>query len=172
MKCEQCEKNLSYQIRKDRPGQAVRLVCVYPRCDWYGRGIREQLVRQQSIDALRLQALAIQQGVQQSTVTMETTTSTERNAVLNKIEALEQLQATGVPGLEISLGLLRDELIELDGPIDGPNWAGLAELLAVPGVLERFTDAELRPLLIDYITQIFYVGNPREVKVRVRNSTG
>ena len=69
------------------------------------------------------------------------------------------LQAGGAPDLENHLRL-RAELAALQRPV-GPDWKKLAELIATPGVLDRFSDAQLRPLLLEYITQIRCVGTQR-----------
>ena len=50
--------------------------------------------------------------------------------------------------------------------MSGPDWTGLAELVAAPGGLDRFSDAQLRPLLLEFFERIsFDIGNPREVQI-------
>ena len=76
--------------------------------------------------------------------------------------------SSDLPGLDRAISALRNEIAALSVPTVGPDWTGLAELLAVPGLMEGFPDAKLRGFLLDYVEQILYVGNPTEVEIRLR----
>ena len=165
--CAQCQKKLKYKTVKRG---AERLHCANPACDWYGRGIRVVIVRQQLVEVLRSAAAQMQAEVERSTETMDHQNSKELNQVRSKIAALEQLQESLVPGLDRSIEILRNELTALSKPVVGPDWGTLSDLLQSPGVLERFSDTELRPLLLEYISQVVYVGNTRDVEIRIRKS--
>ena len=168
IRCESCEKNLKY---KAVARGAKRLYCANPECEWYGRGIAVHRVRSQLLAVLQAAAQRMQEEVERSTETMDREKSTEQVQAESKVAALLQLQASGVPGLETALAALREEIEVFAAPVVGPDWSGLAELLATPGVLDAFTDAELRPLLLEYVAQIIYTGTPTEVEIRIREGT-
>ena len=160
--CDSCGRSLWNQ--RTAYGR-FRLKCHYAPCQWFGRGIAVEVVRAQLIQALRDNAsrLADEARLASNATGLEMTE--EQSAVTAKIAQLETLQDSGVPDLGKSLEALRAELVALQMPVSGPDWSGLAELIEAPGVLDRFSDAQLRPLLLEYITKIRYVGNPREVEV-------
>jgi hypothetical protein len=84
-----------------------------------------------------------------------------------QLDQLRQLQEQGVPGLERSVADLEAKLQE--PPIlSGPDPERLAALFAVPGVLEGATEGQLRAVLLEFVAEVVYVGNPAEVEVRVR----
>ena len=164
VKCSSCSKNLKY--KKVRAG-AKRLHCANPSCNCYGKGVAVPLVRQQVIDALRQFAESMKANVSQNGDDINAAARAEVEA---EIQKLKQVQLEN--GWDLSTNI-NQELAKLEAltPLNAPNWDGLVPLLETPGVLEGFSDAELRTLVIEYITQIFYIGNPRSVDVRIRQST-
>ena len=169
VECQCCHKNLKY---KTVVRGVQRLFCGNPACDWYGRGIRVPLIRHQLVEILRTTAQKMQAEVEQSTVTMDHQKTTAQVQVESKIATLEQLrQSSDLPGLDTAISALRRELTTLTEPLVGPDWSGLAELLATPGVIEAFKDAQLRALLLEYIAEIVYIGNPSKVYVRIREGS-
>ena len=168
VRCESCGKNLKYKtVRRGNK----RLYCANPACGWYGRGIAVQLVRSQLLAELQAAAQRMQAEVERSTATMDLEKSKEQVQAESKVAALLQLQESGdLPGLDKAISALRREIEAFATPVVGLDWTGLAELLATPGVLDRFTDAELRPLLLEYVAQIIYTGTPSQVEIRVRES--
>jgi len=52
------------------------------------------------------------------------------------------------------------------------NWAGYRDLLSRPGVLEAMPDEELRAVVLEFVDEILYIGNPDRVEVRLRDSSG
>ena len=168
VRCQACQKNLKYKVVVRG---AQRLYCANPACDCYGCGIRVPVVRLQLIQALQQASQRIQQEVEQSTVTMDRQKTTAQVQAEGRLAMLLQMQESGVPELEKAISNLRNELAIMNRPMVGPDWTGLAELIATPGVLDSFTDKQLRPLVLEYVTQIFYVGNPREVEIRIREGS-
>ena len=165
VRCESCSKNLKYKFGERG---VPRIHCANPECGCYGRGIRVMLVRSQLVDALRVAAQEMQEAIEQSTATMDREKSKEQVQAESKVAQLEALQASGVQGLETALSALRKEIAVIAAPVASPDWTGLAELLATPGLLERFTDAQLRPLVMEYVAEILYIGNPAQVNIRIR----
>ena len=111
----------------------------------------------------------MQQASRAITETMDREKSKEQVQVESKVAQLEALRDSGVPGLETALSALRRDLAAMAEPITGPDWTGLAELLAAPGVLDSFSDAQLRPLLLEFVNQITYTGTPTEVDITLRD---
>jgi DNA invertase Pin-like site-specific DNA recombinase len=160
--CDACERSL--QVQRTASGKR-RWKCCQPQCDWFGRSIAEELVRQQAIAALRLEAPRLALEAQRASNARATEKTSAQVAVENKIAQLEALRDSGVPELGTSIDALRTQLADMARPAMGPDWTGLAELIAAPGVLERFTDKQLRPLLLEYVAKFRYLGNPRKVEV-------
>ena len=160
--CDSCGRALWNQ--KTAYGR-LRLKCHYAPCQWFGRGIAVEVVRAQLIQVLRDNAGRLADEAQQASNATGQKMTEEQSAVTAKIAQLEALQDSGVPDLDKSLEALRAELAALNMPAMGPDWTGLAELIASPGVLERFPDKQLRPLLLEYVAKLRYVGNPRQVEV-------
>ena len=169
VRCQCCGKNMKHKM--PRYG-TQRLYCANAACDWHGKGIKVSIVREQLIDALRSKAEAIQAGAQQASAIADSPIDEAQTKVLAEIAQLEQLQASGVASLDVALDNLKSRLAELRRPTVGPDWAGLAELISAPGVLDRFTDEQLRPLALEYVAQIVYVGNTREVEIRILKGVG
>ena len=160
--CDSCGRSLWNQTTAYG---RLRLKCHYAPCQWFGRGIAVEVVRAQLIQALRENADRMAHEAQLASNATGLEMTEAQHEMTAKIAQLEALQDSGVPDLERSLETLRAELVALQRPVTGPDWSGLAELIAAPGVLDRFSDAQLRPLLLEYITQIRYIGNPREVQI-------
>jgi DNA invertase Pin-like site-specific DNA recombinase len=160
--CDSCGRSLWNQ---ETTYGRLRLKCGFAPCQWYGRGIAVQIVRAQSIQALRDNAARMADEVQLASIATDQQTSAAQDEMTAKIAQLEALKESGVSGLDTALEGLRAELLALQRPAVGPDWSGLAELIATPGVLDRFSDAQLRPLLLEYIREIRYIGNPREVQI-------
>ena len=89
----------------------------------------------------------------------------------NKLAALLQLQESGdLPGLDTAISSLRDQVAALAAPVVGPDWEGLAELVA--GGLDSATDEELRVIFLEFFECISFEGNPRSVGFKLRGLTG
>ena len=161
IQCECCEKNL-WRVVTDYG--RVRWKCASPGCGFYGKSVAETVVRSRALEALRKQAPLLAQEAQQASSATSVEMSPEQIAKAQTLEQLENLRDRGTPELDKSIELLRSEL-ETPAIAVGPDWSALVPLLETPGVLESFTDSQLRPLLLEFVTQIVYTGNPRNVEI-------
>jgi len=167
--CDSCGRSLWNQTTAYG---RLRLKCHYGPCQWFGRGIAVEVVRAQLIQVLRDNADRLAREAQQaSNATGHEMTEAQRETTA-RLAQLEALRDDGVPDLDKSIDALRGELAAMSRPTVGPDWTGLAQLIAAPGVLERFTDKQLRPLLLEYVAQCRYVGNPRQVEVVLQKGLG
>lgn len=166
--CDGCGKRL---VRVVTDYRRTRLKCMCPSCEHFGRSIKEELVRQQVVEVLRLEAPQMALAAQQASNAMASEKTSEQVEATRKLLLLEELQASGVPGLDTSIEILREQLVPTS-PVTLPDWQWLADAIAAAGVLERFSDKQLRPLLLEFVESITYLGNPREVKVMVRKGHG
>ena len=88
----------------------------------------------------------------------------------NKLAQLLALQDSGVPELDTSIETLRDQIAALSAPVVGPDWEGLAELVA--GGLDTASDEELRVIFLEFFERISFEGNPKAVSFHLRGATG
>ena len=163
--CEQCQKHLKYKTVR-RGNQ--RLYCANSACSWYSRGVSVPVVRAQLVRVLTAKVWQMQEAVQQASVATDHEESAECIALRARIAQLEALRASGVPELERSIEALHAELLAMQAPVIGPDWTGLAELVRV-GLADAI-DKELRPLLLEYVAEIVYLGTPTEVSIRLHES--
>jgi len=144
-----------------------RLKCKSSFCRWYGKSIRVSVVRDDVIVAMREAADAMAELHAQAPAE-----PAEATALRAQVAQLEQLQGSGVPGLNGSIDALRTQLRALTGVPSGPRLELLAAALARPGLLERSSDEQLRALVIEFVNRITYRGQPDGVQVTVRNGVG
>ena len=144
----------------------VRWKCCYAPCDWFGRSIAEELVRQQALKELRQQAHLMAQAARQANNAKGSEKSLVQVEAENKLAALLQLEESGVPELGRSIDSLRDQIAALAAPVVGPDWQGLSELVA--GGLDSATDEELRVICLEFFDRIVFQGNPRTVEFERR----
>ncbi len=159
VRCQSCQRWLHYTMAAGKP----RLKCTNLHCQWYGRGLAEWKIRDQAIAALmhchaemaKIAATPPQPVVTQQQLEMQ-----------DDLADLLEKQARGRSGLE---GAIRDLQQQLQTPLpSAPNWEGLAAVLARPGVLDLADEEELRALLLEFVDEILYVGDPSTVKVVLR----
>lgn len=160
--CQSCGHVLHYHMTYNRP----RLKCTNLLCQWYGRGLAEWKVRGQVIAAIREGA-----SLRPLLDAPPAAAGAEDARAHHQLDQLVALQAQGVTGLEDAIDRLR---LDLAAPIapSGPDWSGVAALLARPGVIEGANDEELRTLVLECVDCVVYVGDPGRVEVRLRGSTG
>lgn len=162
VRCSGCGRNLAY--RPDRGNWYLR--CVRPDCRFFSRGIQAAKVRQQC--CLALTQLAEQmadeanQGDQQQA-------SPEEQQLVADLQALKAL--AHLPLVREQMAALEQRLAHLrEAP--SASWCAdrqaLVRLFGDAEVLQRASDDELRPLLLTYIAEILYVGNPTAVEVRLQ----
>jgi DNA invertase Pin-like site-specific DNA recombinase len=163
VRCGACGVNLHNTVDKG----TRRLKCCASYCRWYGKGLRVSVARDDVIVALRQAADAMAELHAQAPVE-----PAEATALRAQVAQLEQLQSSGVPGLNGSIDALRIQLRALAGVPSGPRLELLSAELARPGLLERSTDEQLRALVIEFVDRIIYRGQPDGVEVTVRNGVG
>lgn len=158
--CAECGRSCHRQM----DGPTARLKCKTPSCTFYGRSIRESVVRDQVIEALRLQAAALADlaGTQEH---REPPEAIELRAQLHQVEALDR---SGVQGLAPAITDLRDRLAALQQIASGPRFDGLAELFATPGVLDLARPDQLRAIVVEFVSSIKFLGNPQAVSITLR----
>jgi DNA invertase Pin-like site-specific DNA recombinase len=160
--CQSCGHALHYHMAYRKP----RMKCTNLLCQWYGRGLAEWKVRGQVIAAIR-EGTSLQPLLTAPAAGPPAKDETARY----QLDQLVALQAQGVTGLEDAIDRLR---LDLAAPIapSGPDWSGVAALLARPGVIEGANDEELRALVLECVDHVIYVGDPDRVEVRLRGGTG
>ena len=142
----------------------------FARCAWYGRSIAEELARQQAVEALRQVAPQMALAAQQANNAKVREKSLEQVEAENKLAALMQLQESGVPSLDTSINSLRDQIAGFAAPVVGPNWEGLAQLIA--DGLDDATDEELRVIFLEFFDRIVFQGNPKTLGFELRGASG
>lgn len=161
IRCESCGKNLQRVVTAYG---RVRWKCARPGCGFYGKSVAEPVVQAACLDALRGQAHRLAEEAQQASGATRLEMTPEQIEIAGNLEALELLRDSGTPELDRSIEILREKLTVPD-LTSGPDWSGLVSLIEAPGVLERFTPSQLRPLLLEYVAMVLYVGDPRKVTV-------
>ena len=165
--CACCERSLHRQLTQYH---RVRWKCCFAGCEWFGRSIAEELVRQQAIQALRQSAHQMAQAAQQANNAKASEKTSVQVEAENKLAALLQLQESGVPELDRSIDSLRDQIAALAAPVAGPDWQGLTELVAAG--LDSATDEELRALFLEFFESISFQGNPKSLGFKLRGLSG
>ena len=159
VRCQRCQRWLHYVMAAGKP----RLKCSNLHCTCYGRGLAEWKVRDQVLTSLRGQYAGLARRAAAQPRAAITHEQLERR---QQLEQLLQMRAQGVQGLDQAIEAL--EAAEILPAPSTPNWASLAELFSRPGVLELATEEELRPILLEFVDEVLYVGNPDTVEVRLR----
>jgi len=160
VRCSFCNHWLHYVVAAGKP----RLKCSNLRCSHFGRGLAEWKIRAQVIEALRAAAERMAMlGAEPAPLVPSPVDDAKRQ----QIAQLEALQAQGVQGLEGSIEALRLELLTPPPP-NSADWAGLREVLLLPGALEAATVPELRPLLHELVAELTYTGDCNRITIRLR----
>ena len=103
----------------------TRWKCFFAQCDWFGRSIAEELVRQQAIQALRQEAPRMAQEAQQANNAKTSEKTLVQVEAENKLAQLLALQDSGVPELDTSIETLRSQIAALANPGGaGLGWIG------------------------------------------------
>jgi DNA invertase Pin-like site-specific DNA recombinase len=161
VRCQACGSWMHYgSLGRKHP----RLKCTAVSCQWYSRGIAEWKVRAQAVEALRHASHGLGRVAASAAAP---TINPEAAQWQQQLDQLRQLQSQGVPGLDRSIDELELKLMEPARP-SGIEAGRLAALFAVPGALETATDVQLRAVLLEFVGEILYVGNPAEVEIRIR----
>jgi DNA invertase Pin-like site-specific DNA recombinase len=163
VRCAGCDGRLHYLYSFGKR----RLKCTKHRCPFYGRGLAEWKVREQVIEALRVTAERLGKLAAVPVAAEDPQAGQWRL----QLQQLQQLRAQGVQGLEGSIEELQGRLLVPPLP-SVANWQGLAAVLSQPGVLEGIPDEEFRVLLLEYLSEVVYIGDPNRVEVRLRDGAG
>jgi DNA invertase Pin-like site-specific DNA recombinase len=159
VRCQQCQRWLHYAMAAGKQ----RLKCTNLHCGWYGRGLAEWKIREQVIATLEG---CHAQMAELAAAAPELVVTQEQLEMQRDLEDYLEKQARGRPNLEAAI---RDLQQQLQTPLpSAPNWAALAAVLARPGVLNLASDEELRALLLEFVDEILYIGDPMTVEVRLR----
>ena len=158
MTCKCCGNLMQYAYANKKR----RLKCLNPRCDWYGKGIAESKVREQVIEALKGKADDLAKAATTKPAATVSAEELERQANLKR---LLEMQQSGVPGLEPAINALKKQASASELP--DRDWSTLAAVLRVPGLLDQFTDAELRKLVLDFVSELLYAGNAVKVEITI-----
>lgn len=161
VRCASCQKACHYAVAHGKP----RLKCTNLHCSWHGRGLAEWKVRAQVIEELCTAAAAMGDLAASAAPGAEPPEQTEKRRQLTQLEALA---AQGVPGLEPTIDAMRLELLA-PPPVASANWAGFRAVLARPDVLGQATAEELRAIVLEFVAEIRYVGDPHRVEIRLRD---
>lgn len=162
--CDCCGRSLHRHVTQYH---RVRWKCAFASCDWFGRSIAEQLVRQQAVEALQKGSHLMAQAAQRANNAKARQKPLVQVEAENKLAALLQLQESGdLPGLDTAISSLRDQVAALAAPVVGPNWEGLSELVA--GGLDSATDEELRVIFLEFFERIRFEGNPQTLSFEFR----
>jgi hypothetical protein len=162
--CDGCEGSLHYFMNAGKQ----RLKCTRQLCRYLHKGLAEWKVKQQVIDELCAAADATGDAAASPTPDRERPEHEEKRRQLAQLEALN---AQGVPGLAPTIEALRLELLAPPA-VASANWAGYRELFRRPAVLAGMPDEELRAVLLEFLAEIRYVGDPGRVEVRLRDRPG
>lgn len=148
----------------------VRWKCSFAPCDWYGRSIKESLVRTQAVEALRKESPRMAREARQANNAKAKQKPLVQVEAESKLAQLLALQDSGVPELETSIDTLRNQIAALAAPVVGPDWEGLTELIA--GGLDTASDEELRVIFLEFFERIVFEGNPKTVGFELRGAAG
>lgn len=162
--CDGCGGSLHYFMNAGKQ----RLKCTRLTCRYLHKGLAEWKVRRQVVNELCAAAGAMGDAAATPTSHPERPEQEEKRRQLAQLEALS---AQGVSGLEPTIEGLRLELLA-PPVVDSANWAGYRELFRRGDVLAAMPDEELRAVLLEFLAEVRYVGDPGRVEVRLRDRPG
>lgn len=158
VKCEACGKSL-HNVR-DRA--VPRLKCKTRHCSRYGQGLRVSVVREQVIEAL---ARRHQEMAEMAAVYVQKE-SPELERLRTEIGTLEQV--AHLPGVSEVLEQQKAQLAALQEQPTGPNLDLLQSLFRDPSTLALATDDELRPIVIEFVRSIVWLGGLESLSLTLR----
>ena len=163
--CHKCGKPLSYCMAHGKR----RLKCNTMGCECYGRGMGEAKVRGLIVHELR-------QVIDRAAAVLEQPKPTKRlNAKAGELKLRKQLdqllalQKSGVPELDKSISDLRLRLRTTPIVNAAADWSSYRRIIKQVGVLEAFSDQQLRAVLLDLVDEIRYIGRIDVIDVTFRD---
>jgi len=160
--CQSCSKPLYYM----KTAGKSRLKCMNNKCDFYGRGLAEFKVKDQVIEAINANAQRLGQKGQQR---KSTDVNPEHNKWQEDLAMLLDLQKRGVPGLEPQIKDYRLKLLPPETKQSSADWSSLAIRVRDQVDFSRFSEEDLRELLLEFVADLIYVGDPNRIEVRLRD---
>ena len=158
VQCDACGKNLHTVTDRNRQ----RLKCKHRTCTRFGQGLRVSVVREQVIAALVGKASAMAR-LATSPVSEETP---EQLQLRQKIEALEPFGDD--PDYALLIAKQKAQLAALKKQPTGPNLELLQSLFKDPSTLDLATDEELRPIVIEFVDSIVWLGGLESLRITLR----
>lgn len=158
VRCEACGKSM-HNVRDRR---VARLKCKTRTCSYYGRGLREAVVRDQVIAALTQRSRAMAALASQD----DERETPEQHQLREEIETLRQvMHLPGVPDL-ISQQQARLESLSRRGGTQRLDV--LEDLFSDPATLAGASDDELRAVVIEFVAAIVWPGGLESLLVTLR----
>lgn len=173
--CDACGKNMHTLIEFSPQGvMRKRLKCMRRQCERHGRGIREDIVKRQCIEALlakhqELAALAMQPGAADHSAGLTEEEDEEQRQLQADVDRLREL--SHLPGIDALLAPLEQRLrlkqreVAMEEPL---QLEVLDQLFRDPATLAAATDEELRAVVIEFIAQITWPGERERVLLKMR----
>jgi DNA invertase Pin-like site-specific DNA recombinase len=146
VKCEACGKSL-HNVR-DRV--VARLKCKSRHCSRYGRGIAVEEVKRRALQALQERADAM--------AAIADVSNWEDPVVAELQDEITRLEATGLAAVQ---SLIDERRQQLNARLSRRSSSRLDELRAVfadPAALAAASDRQLRPVLLEFIERIVWLG--------------
>jgi DNA invertase Pin-like site-specific DNA recombinase len=158
VKCEACGKNL-HTVR-DRAIE--RLKCKARHCPRYGQGLRVSVVREQVIAEL------VKRCNEMAGIAAEADRSESAELQQLRVEIATLEQVSHLPGVALLIEQQKAQLAAMKESPAGPNFELLRSLFKDPGTLALATDQELRPLVIDFVGSIVWLGGLESLSITLR----
>ena len=146
VKCEACGKSL-HNVR-DRA--VARLKCKSRHCSCYGRGIAVEEVKRRALQALQERADAM--------AAIADVSSWEDPVVAELQDEITRLEGTGMAAVQ---SMIDERRQQLNARLSRRSSSRLDELRAVfadPAALAGASDQQLRPVLLEFIERIVWLG--------------
>lgn len=161
--CRSCGKKLCYALRK--PGKhKPRYQCKRPCCKYYGKSIREEIVKEEVISYLVKRAEDMARAALEDTATEE---HPDIPILEHQLKQLEALEDQGVTGLRTSILNIKDQIatIRMMPLEDRTDFGDYATFMADVENLKTASDRMLRPIILRFIKFIEFIPEKRSVKV-------
>jgi DNA invertase Pin-like site-specific DNA recombinase len=159
VQCEACGKSLHNVVEQ---GRRRRLKCMARHCPRYGQGLRVSVVREQVIAAL------VSRHAQMAELAAMTTPveTPEQARIRTEIATLEQV--AHLPGVAALIEQQKAQLAAMTEQPTGPRLELLSELFADRGTLDLAADDELRPVVIEFVKSIVWLGGLESLAITLR----
>jgi DNA invertase Pin-like site-specific DNA recombinase len=146
VKCEACGKGLHTITDRGKP----RLKCKWRTCAWFGRSIAVAQVKRRVLQVLqqRVDAMAAMANV----------SDWEDPVVAELEDEIRRLEDTGMAAVQPLIDERRQQLQEQLSRSSGSRFDELRAVFADPAALAGASDRQLRPVLLEFIERIVWLG--------------